>query len=112
MLDSRDHDFVYSCFASVQQHSKKKRDDKEMYCTLGAAKAKYSPSLSQEKLSRMWSIGLKTTIKTLYSTTHQQMVSTGLLAKQFRTDKEQLRYEQISCWCITFYVDYLKFGVK
>ena len=73
---------------------KKKRDDKDMYCTVSVVKAKYFPSLSPEKLIRMWGIGLKTAIKTLDTTTNQCIRSTGVLAKQFKTDKSKLRYKQ------------------
>ena len=45
--------------------AKNKRDDEDIYCTLRAVKTKYLPSLSPEKLSRMWYIGLKNVIKTL-----------------------------------------------
>ena len=70
--------------------AKKKRDDEDMYCTVGAVKAKYLSLLISEKLSRMWGISLKTVIKTLDATTHQCIRSTGLLAKRFKTDKEKL----------------------
>ena len=39
-------------------------------------------------------------------------MSTGLLENQFKTDKAQLKYEQIYCLYGTFYVEYLKIGVK
>ena len=91
---------------------KEKRYDGYMYCTVGAFKDKYLLSLSPYKLSRMWGIGLKSAIKTLYGKTHNISSSTGLLSKRFRTDKAQLRYKYISRWYGTFYVDYLKMGVK
>ena len=64
-----------------------------MHCTVGEVKTKSFPLLSPEKLSRMWSIGLKNMIKTLYATTYQCIRSTGILAERFKTDKAQLRYK-------------------
>ena len=92
--------------------AKNARDDENMYCTVGAVKSKSSPSLSSEKLIRIRGIGLKTEIKTLYATTHQCIRSTGVLSKRFKTDKSQLLYKHISIRYSTFYVDYLKVGVK
>ena len=51
--------------------AKEKIEDEGMYCTLGAVKAKYFPSLIPDKLSRIWVIGLKTVINTLDATNHQ-----------------------------------------
>ena len=68
--------------------AKKKRDEEDMYCTIGAVKFKYFPPLSPEKMSKMWGIHLKTSIKTLDETTHQYIGSTGILSKRFKTQKK------------------------
>ena len=83
-----------------------------MSSSLGALKAQQSRSLTPEKLSSMWGIGLKTARRTLLATTHECIRTTGLLAKRFKTDKSQLRYKQLSKRYGSFYVDYLKFEVK
>ena len=83
-----------------------------MYFILGAVRAKYFPSLIPDTLIRILGIRLKTVIKTLDTTTHQFFWSTGLLVKWFKTDKYQLQYKQLSCWCGTFCVEYLKMVVK
>ena len=67
--------------------TKKKRDDEDMYCIVGAVKDKYSPSFIPEKFIRMWSIGLNTVINTLYASTHQCIIPTGLLEKWFKMKK-------------------------
>ena len=92
--------------------AKKKRGYEDSYCTVRAVKANYLLSLSPEKLSRMWGIRLKTTIKTLDATTHQCIMYTWLLANRFKTNKAQLWYKKRSCWYGKLYVDYLKVGVK
>ena len=51
--------------------AEKKRDDEDTYCTVSLVKAKTAPSLIPERLSRMWGIGLKTVIKTVYATTNK-----------------------------------------
>ena len=61
-----------------------KRDDEDIYCKLEAFKAKSLPLLSPERLIMMGGIRLKTVINTLDTTTHQCIISTGLLAKQFK----------------------------
>ena len=40
--------------------AKEKRNDEDMYYKVGVVKAKSSPSLSPEKLSRIWGISLNT----------------------------------------------------
>ena len=60
----------------------------------------------------MWHIGLKTARRTLSSTTHKCYRTTGLLTRQFKTDKAQLKYKQLNKQFGTFYVDYLKSSVK
>ena len=60
----------------------------------------------------MCGIGLKTVINTLGAITHQWIRSTWLRLKQFKTDKAQLRYKELSCRYGKLYVDYLKVGVK
>ena len=66
-------------FHQSNNTAKKKRDNEDMYCAVSEVRAKSLPSLSPEKLSRMWGIGLKTAIKTLETTTHKCISSTGLL---------------------------------
>ena len=46
MLESRGYDFGYSSFASIKKTAKEKKNDKDMYYTVGAVKAKYLLSLS------------------------------------------------------------------
>ena len=46
MLESRVHDFGYFRLSSVQQHGKEKRDNKDIYCTVGAVTSKSLPLLS------------------------------------------------------------------
>ena len=84
----------------------------ESYCTVGAMKSKITDSISPEELSRRWQIGLNTASRTLKSTTHQFIRTTGLLSKRFRTDKSQLRYKQLSRQYGLFYTNYLKASVK
>ena len=60
----------------------------------------------------MWRIGLNTAKRTLETTTHHCIRSTDLLFKRFKTDKAQLRYKQLSRQHGTFYVYYVKVGVK
>ena len=91
---------------------KEKRNYEDMYFLVGAVKAKYYPSLSPEKLIKMWEDGLNTVIKTLDTTNHLCNRSTGLLVKRLKTYKSQLRYKQHSFHYGTFNVDYLKVGVK
>ena len=55
---------------------------------------------------------LKTAINTLDTTIHQCIRSTDIIEKRLKTDKEQIKYKQIYCWYVTFYVDYIKVGVK
>ena len=92
--------------------TKDKRNYEDMYYTVGAVKAKSLPSLILERFIRIWDIELKNAIKTSDITTHQCIRSTGLLENWFKTDKYQLRYKQLSPKYGTFYVDYLKVGVK
>ena len=63
--------------------AKNKMDGEDMYCTVCTVKDKSLPLLSQEKLSRMWDICLKTVINNLDARTHQCIRSTGLLKKAF-----------------------------
>ena len=61
----------------------------------------------------MWDIGLKTEFKNFVdTTTHQYIRFTGLISNQFKYDKAQILYKQISCQSGTFYADYLKLVVK
>ena len=62
---------------------KKKRDEEDMYCTVGVVKSKSLPSSITEKLIRMWVIGLKTATNILDATIHKFISSTGLLEIQF-----------------------------
>ena len=59
--------------------AKDKSNYEDMYCTVGAVKAKSLLPLISEKLISMWGIGSKTVLKTLDATTHQCIISTGLL---------------------------------
>ena len=68
--------------------------------------------MTPESISVTWQIGLKTAKNTIQATTHKCIRSTGLLSKRFKTDKSQLRYQQLSCHYGTFYVDFLKTTVK
>ena len=67
--------------------AKNKKDDEDMYCIVGAVRAKYSLSLIPDKLSIMWFIGLKNAMNTLDVKIYQCIRSTGLLSKRFKTDK-------------------------
>ena len=68
-------------FHQSNNTAKDKRKDEDMYCTVDSVKAKYSSSLSPEKLSRMWVIKLKTVIKTLDATPNQCIRSIVLIEK-------------------------------
>ena len=82
------------------------------YCTrMAAIHSKSSSSLSPEKLSKLWHIGLKTAENTIKATTHQCVCTTGLLTKRFKTDKAMRQYKQLSRRYGPFYVDCLKMGV-
>ena len=78
--------------------AKEKRNYKDIHCTVEAIKYKYFPSFNTYKLSRMWSIWLKSAIKILETITQKSIRSTGLLAKQFITEKFQPQYKHISHW--------------
>ena len=80
-------------FHQSNNTAKKKREDEDMYCKVGAVKAKSLLSLSPEKLIWMCVIGLNTAVRTLDAKTHQCIRSTGLLTKLFKSDKAQLRYK-------------------
>ena len=79
---------------------------------ISAIQSNKHSTLTPESLSKMWGIGLRTAKRTLKSTTHQCIRTTGLLSKRFKTDRSQLRYKQLSRRYGPFYVDYLKVGVK
>ena len=80
--------------------------------TLGAFNSQQTDSLTPESLSMMWQIRLKTAKNTIDATTHKCIRSTGLPSKRFKTDKSQLKYNQLSRHYGTFYVDFLKIAVK
>ena len=82
------------------------------FSSIYATSFKSKTSISPEKLSKMWHIGLCTAERTLKATTYKCTRTTGLLAKRYKTDKAQLRYNQLSRHNGTFYVDYLKCAVK
>ena len=83
----------------------------EIHCTVVSVKSKSSPSFIPDKLSRMWGIGFNTEIY-LRRKNPSFFRYTGLLEKRFKTYKAQIRYKQISCRYVTFYVEYLKVVVK
>lgn len=83
-------------------------NNNEIYATTFTSKSSITP----EELSKKWFIGLKTAERTLKATTYKCIRTTGLLSKRFKTDKAQLRYNQLSRHNGTFYVDYLKNSVK
>ena len=74
-------------FHQSNNTANKKKDDGDMYCTVGEVKSKYLPSLSPDKLIRMWGIGLKNLIKTLDATTNQCIRYTEILSKRFKHGK-------------------------
>ena len=82
------------------------------FFTMNRVVSRESDSLTPEELSVMWQIGLKTAKNTILATTQKCVRSTGMLTRRFKTDKSQLRYRQLSCHYDTFYVDFLKIGVK
>ena len=71
----------------------------------------YQNKLTPEDLSKRLSIGLATAKRTLQATTHKCLRSTGLLSRRFRTDKSQLRFNQLTRAYGRFYCDYLKVSV-
>ena len=71
-----------------------------------------SSSVNPIDLSRKWKIGLATARRTLSATTQKCIRTTGLLSRRLRTDKTQLKYNQLSRRYGRFYVDFLKVGVK
>ena len=75
-------------------------------------KFRKSKSITPEKLSKLWKIGLATAQRTLQCTTHKATRTTGLPSKRFKTDRAQLRCCQLSRHYGTFYCDYLKSGCK
>ena len=82
------------------------------YATVMAINFKKKKSITPEQLSKLWHIGIKTAERTLKATTYKIIRTTGLLTKRFRTDKAQLRYNQLGRTYGTFYTDYLKNNVK
>ena len=87
-------------------------DDDAVVANFSAVDTKHQSTLSPSELSRMWNVGLATARRTLHATTHKCYRTTGLLAKRFRTDKAQLKYKQLTRRNGTFYVDFLKTGIK
>ena len=84
----------------------------DKYSSIMAIKSRSSSTMTPEKLSQMWNIGLKTAMRTLKASTHKCIRSTGMLSRRYKTDKAQLRYKQLNKQFGTFYVDYLKVGSK
>ena len=85
---------------------------KNTFVTLKKVTSREHNSLSPERLSAIWLIGLKTAKNTIHATTHKCICSTGMLSRRFKTDKSQLRYGQLSCHYGTFYLDFLKVKIK
>ena len=69
-------------------------------------------SILPEKISKKWQIVPKMVIFTLIATTYQYITISEILFRRLRTDKLQLRYNQLSEAYEKVYSDYLKFGVK
>ena len=86
--------------------------DNEEYHSFMAIRFNKAKSLTPEKLSKLWKIGISTATRTIQSTTQKATRTTGLLSKRFKTDKAQLRFRQLSRHYGTFYCDYLKSGVR
>ena len=82
------------------------------YISINAIKSNKQNTLTPERLSQMWNIGLHTAARTLQASTHKCIRTTGMLSRRYKTDKSQLRYKQLSKQFGTFYVDYLKIGCK
>ena len=110
--DPTSKQLLHSNLASILAAQPMLYPNNETYSTLSAIKSVSKNTITPEALSKLWGIGLKTASRTLKSTTHKCIRSTGLLSKRFKTDKAQLRYKQLQRQFGTFYVDYLKVNVK
>ena len=84
----------------------------EEFCSICAIKKSNKDTLTPEMLGKMWNIGLPTAARTLTASTHNNICSTELLSRHFKTNQSQLRYKQLSRHYGTFYVDFLKSIVK
>ena len=84
----------------------------DSYCSFKAIKSNTTESIYLEELIRLWKIDLSTESRTLKSTIHQFIRTTGLLSNRFRTDKSQLRYNKSSRQYGRFYTEYLKASIK
>ena len=85
-------------------------DEPTSHCSIFKMQTRRDDSISPEDLCKLLHIGLATAQRTLQSTTHQCIRSTGLLSRRFKTDRSQLRYKQLMRGYGTFYCDYLKVG--
>ena len=68
----------------------------EEFRTIKALSAKKKNKLSPEALSELWRIGLKAARRTLKTTTHTCIHTTGNLPRRFKTDKAHMRYKKLS----------------
>ena len=84
----------------------------EEFRTIKALSAKKKNKLSPKVLSELWRIGLKAARRTLKSTTHSCIRTTGNLTRRFKTDKAHMRYKELSTRKGSFYVDTLFTKVK
>lgn len=87
-------------------------DNDDDFQSIYALKTSSRDLITPEELSRMSSIGLHTSTRTLEATTNQCIRTTGTLTRRFRTDKAHLRYPHLSTHMGNFYVDTLKMNVK
>ena len=68
--------------------------------------------LSPEALSELWQIGLKAARRTLKSTIHTCICTTGNLTRRFKTDKAHMQYKKLSTCKGSFDVNTLFMKVK
>jgi hypothetical protein len=83
-----------------------------VYLSISKIESNRRDTMTPEALAWRLNIGLAMATRTLQATMHQCLSTTGLLTKQFKTDKSQLRYKQLARGYGTFYTDYLKASVK
>ena len=69
-------------------------------------------TLTPTQLARKWRTSLKIAKRTLASTTHRCIRTTGQLTRRFRTDKAHMRYRRMATGHGRFYVDTLFSKVK
>jgi hypothetical protein len=85
-----DYTSVLEDFKELHSANNNENDD---YCSLSSLKSKSSNQLSPEDLAKLWGIGLKTTRRTLQSTTQQCVRTVGQLTRRFRTDEVTESYQ-------------------